>query len=316
MRFDLLLISMMTLAAAGTFWYRSTETICPAPLSYHIGTISPEFNLSKEQVRQYLADAETVWEKNAGRELFKRTDKGTVTVNFVFDERQAFADSQQSQKSDLDKKRAETEALMDTIDDERKKYDDSSQEYKEAVSAYEKKLNAYNEKVNGYNDQGGAPSDVYAQLEKEKQALNRESDTLNHTADNLNELAQKINELSQKSSELIDVYNKEVAVYNDEFGFAREFTQGDYQNNVINIYKFSTDNEVRKVLAHELGHALGIDHVEGESSVMYYLLENTSSFPELSKQDTKAYNLVCGDGTKFQDRLRADIRELLATFNT
>lgn len=314
MRFDLLVVSVMTLAAAGTYWYRSTENICPVPLTYHVGEIAPEFNLSKEQVEAYLRDAEVVWEQAAGRELFQSTEAGSLAVNFLFDERQALAESQLSQKSALDGERDKTEELLDTIDEERKKYEAEDKEYQEKMAAYERKLTAYNEKVNRYNDQGGAPSEVYAELEREKATLNRESSGLNATADKLNELARTINELNDKSSQFIDEYNKQVLVYNEEFGFSREFTQGDYQDDVINIYKFSTENELRTVLAHEFGHALGVDHVEGRSSVMYYLLENTSSFPTLSPEDTAAFATTCGDGSSLEARVRAEIRAVLVSF--
>ena len=314
MRFDLLVVSVMTLAAAGTYWYRSTENICPVPLMYHVGEIAPEFNLSREQVEAYLKDAEAVWEQAAGRELFQSTDAGALTINFLFDERQALAESQLSQKAALDGERNKTEELIRRIDDERKEYESQTNEYQEKMAAYERKLTAYNEKVNRYNDQGGAPSAVYDELEREKTALNRESNELNATADTLNELARTINELNDRSSQFTDEYNKQVAVYNEDFGFSREFTQGDYQDKVINIYKFSTENELRTVLAHEFGHALGVDHVEGRSSVMYYLLENTSSFPTLSPEDTAAFVTTCGDGSSVEARVRARIRATLARF--
>lgn len=314
MRFQFLALLCMTLAAAGTFWYRTTENICPIPLSYHIGVIAPEFNLSPEKARDYLTDAEKVWEKEIDRELFTYDENNGVAVNFIFDERQALAESQLIQKAELDKNKAENQELLATIDNLRKQYDADSKTYQEKVTAYETKLSAYNDKVNSYNDRGGAPSEVFAKLEKEKTALSRESGALNITSDKLNELAQKINELSQKSGEIVDVYNNEVKLYNDEFGFSREFTQGDYQDRVINIYKFSTDNEVRKVLAHELGHSLGIDHVEGDSSIMYYLLKDTISAPVLSSEDRAAFTALCGTGNEFSSKTRFAIRSFLTKF--
>lgn len=314
MRFQFLILLFMTIAAAGTFWYRTTENICPVPLTYHIGSIAPEFNLSPEKVKAYLADAEKVWEGEMGRELFNYDEKEGVAVNFVFDERQALAESQLSQKAELDKNKADNQELLATIESLRKQYDLDAKVYQEKVDAYEKKLSAYNDKVNGYNDRGGAPSEVFAKLEKEKAALSRESSSLNTTSDKLNELVKKINELSQKSGEIIDVYNSEVKLYNDEFGFSREFTQGDYKDRVINIYKFSTDNEVRKVLAHELGHSLGIDHVEGDSSIMYYLLKDTSSAPVLSSEDKAAFAILCGTGNELSFKIRFAIRSFLTNF--
>jgi cell division protein FtsB len=314
MRFQFLALLCMTLAGAGTFWYRTTQNICPVPLPYHIASIAPEFNLSKEKAKSYLVDAEKVWETETGRELFYYTEDKGVAVNFVFDERQAMAEAQQNQKSALDKQKTDNQSLFATIDDLRKQYETDSKSYQEKVSAYEKKLNAYNDKVNGYNDRGGAPSDVFASLEKEKAALSKESNSLNSTSDKLNELAKKINELSQKSGQLVDAYNSEVKQYNNEFGFSREFTQGDYQDKVINIYKFSTDNEVRKVLAHELGHALGLNHVDGDSSIMYYLLKDTSSAPTLSSEDRAAFVALCGTGNEFSFKARFVIRSFLAKF--
>jgi uncharacterized phage infection (PIP) family protein YhgE len=283
-------------------------------LPYHIASIAPEFNLSKEKAQSYLADAEKVWEGETGRQLFYYTEDKGVAVHFIFDDRQALAESQQNQKMLLDKQKADNQELFASIDSLRKQYEADSKTYQDKVSAYEKKLSAYNDKVNGYNDRGGAPSDVFASLEKEKNSLSKESNSLNSTSDKLNELAKKINELSQKSGQLVDSYNSEVKQYNDEFGFSREFTQGDYQDGVINIYKFSTDNEVRKVLAHELGHSLGLDHVEGDSSIMYYLLKDTSSAPALSSEDKAAFSALCGTGNEFSFKARFAIRSFLAKF--
>lgn len=314
MRFQFVVFLCMALAVAGTFWYRSTENICPVPLAYHIGSVAPEFNLSPEQVKVYLADAESVWEKETKQNLFYYTANKGVEVNFIFDERQAEAESQAHQKSVLDSKKSENDSLIATIDGLRADFDVRQQDHQKQMSAYESKLNAYNQKVNNYNDQGGAPDAVYKKLEAEKNALNRESDTLNKESDTLNELAKKINELSQKSGILIDEYNNLVLGYNKLFGFSREFTQGDYQNKVVNIYKFSNDNEVRKVLAHEFGHALGLDHVEGKSSIMYYLLEDTNSFPTLSEEDKEAFKLECQSNSPEQE-VRQRIRTLLEKIN-
>lgn len=313
MRFQFVVLLFMALAAAGTFWYRSTENICPVPLAYHIGSVASEFNLSPEQVRSYLTDAESVWEKEAKQNLFYYTPDKGIEVNFIFDERQEMAESQTHQKTTLDSKRSENDKLIATIDSLRADFNARQADHQKRTSAYESKLNAYNEKVNNYNDQGGAPNAVYKKLEAEKNALNRESDSLNKESDTLNELAKKINELSQKSSLLVDEYNALVSTYNKEFGFSREFTQGDYQNKVINIYKFSDDNEVRKVLAHEFGHALGVDHVEGKSSIMYYLLEDINSFPTLSKEDKAAFEIECisnGKGQEIRQRIRAILEKI------
>ena len=315
MRFSYLLTLTLILAGAGTFWYQRGAAICPVPLAYRVGTIDSHFNITKEGAIEQLAQAEKVWEENAGRELFYYDEDATLVVEFVFDERQASADSEVSQRQTLDSQKEENEATFRKIDELQREYETSTREYQEDVNAYEGRLNAYNQKVNQYNDQGGAPSDVYDELEREKEDLAEESRTLNDKATKLNEQAEKINELGDQGNRLVEAYNREVEVYNSEFGYSREFTQGDYQGDRINVYKFSDNTELQKVLIHEFGHALGIDHVEGESSVMYYLLGDMSAVPSLSREDKEAFLSVCGNGEGWQHKIRRQIRSVLTTFN-
>ncbi len=233
----------------------------------------------------------------------------------MFDERQASADSEISQRQTLDAQKEENEAVFKKIDELKGEHEVRTKEYQEKVDAYESRLNAYNQKVNQYNDQGGAPSSVYDELEAEKEDLAKESRTLNDAATELNELAEKINELGDQGNRLVEVYNREVEVYNSKFGYSREFTQGDYQGNRINVYKFSGNAELQKVLVHEFGHALGIGHVEDESSVMYYLLGDMSTAPILSSEDKEAFVSVCGNGSEWQHQVRQQIRSMLSIIN-
>ena len=311
MRFPFLVVLVLTLAGAGTFWYKSTAAICPAPLTYRVGQIDSHFDLDTEAAKQHLAKAEGVWEESAGRELFIYDEKSTFVVDFIFDERQAEADIETTEQKTLDTKKSENDGLVKTIEGLQKEYDSLSESYKKKVSSYEARLTSYNDRVNSYNDQGGAPGDVFSELERERVSLNSESTQLSKKADELTGLANKINELSERGNELVGQYNEEVVEYNKKFGYAREFTQGDYQGERINVYKFSDDAELLAVLTHEFGHALGLEHVEGESSVMYYLLKNTTDAPTLSKEDKDAFVAQCGSGEEWPHRIRAIIRTLL-----
>jgi len=308
-------VSLVTaLAIAGVFWYQETAAICPAPIAYHIGTLDPEFNLSLEQAKEHVAAAEAIWEAAAGRELFVYDESATLVVDFMFDERQALADSEVNQRAYLDIQKAENEKVFATVEELQREYKKLSATYQERVDSYEKELIDYNETVRSYNDQGGAPADEFARLEQQKRDLNEEEAALAKMSNELSALASKTNELGDRANQQVEAYNQQVVAYNKQFGFSREFTQGDYQDKRINIYKFSNENELRKVLAHELGHALGIDHVEEESSVMYYLLEDSQDTPVLSDDDKQALITVCGTGKEFSAHLRLGIRTVLAIF--
>lgn len=315
MRFSFLLALTMTLAGAGTFWYQRTATICPTPISYRVGEVDTHFNTSKEDIIAQLKKAEDVWEAYAGRDLFYYDENGTLPVNFVFDERQALADSEVTQRQSLDQQKQKNEELFEKISELQKEYEARTKTYQEEVSAYERTLNEYNDTVARYNDQGGAPSSEFQTLERKKNDLANTSDSLNKTADDLNKLAETINQLGDEANKLVEAYNQDVERYNDQYGYSREFTQGDFEGDRINIYKFSDEYELQLVLVHEFGHALGIDHVEGESSVMYYLLGDTSASPTLSQEDKDAFLIVCGEGSGISHTARQFIRAGLAAIN-
>lgn len=315
MRFPFLVALITSIALAGTVWYQNTATICPTPIAYKINQIDSHFNLSLEQAKAHVAAAEAIWETSAGRDLFYYDENADLMIDFVFDDRQAMADSEVMQKQQLDTKRDENDGLRKTIEELQKEYEEDAAAYERAVNAYERELTSYNNKVQSYNDQGGAPPEAFDELEAEKNALNRTSGELDATSDRLNEMASKINELGSNSNKLVDEYNREVETYNVQFGFSREFTQGDYFDGTISIYKFSDDRELVAVLTHELGHALGIGHVEGESSVMYYLLEDSNSAPVLSVKDMEAFSASCGTGESIEAQVRLKIRNALKALN-
>ena len=215
----------------------------------------------------------------------------------------------------MDKQSEQNEQVLSAVEKAQREYQALSRAYQTKSSQYESNLSKYNAEVNKYNDRGGAPSDVFAELDKKRLNLNAEAEALTKAANDLNELAKEINRLGEKGNQLVDSYNREVNQYNAEFGFEHEFTQGDYQSDgSIHVYKFSNDNELVRVLAHEFGHALGIEHVDGNSSVMYYLMEDTSNKPLLSTEDVLAYYEVCGVAESSGQKVRRIIREFLSKF--
>jgi hypothetical protein len=309
-----ILIGLFALSVPATIWYTQTAYECPVPLSYRLGDIDPSFSLSTEEALADIEAATQIWEQSAGRDLFVYDESADFTINFVFDERQETLNLEQIERQELDETRDQNEGLMEQVQSLQTQYDKLTQVYKSDVAQYEADLSEYNADVSTYNDRGGAPPDTFSELEAERKRLGKESESLSDTASQLNTLASEINRLSERGNQLISQYNKEVNQYNQTFGFSREFTQGDYQGDKINIYTFSDKDELISVLAHEFGHALGIDHVETNDSLMYYLVNETDPVTNLSADDTLAFLATCGSEETVGQKIRHTIRTLLNIF--
>ena len=267
------------------------------PLTYRLGELDVRFNLSPDEAKKHLADAEAVWETAAGQDLFVYDETSDFPVNFIFDDRQERTIAEEAKRAALDQK----ESTSATVASEYKKltteYENKKATFTADNTAYEAKLARFNKKVADYNEAGGAPPDEFATLKTEEKKLAAIGAELQNRTTTLAKLAADINEVSERGNALISQYNAGVADYNHAFGAPDEFTQGDYKGTTINIYKFSSPTELERVLAHEFGHALGVGHVEGTASIMYYLMEKQPETPVLSPEDTAALSAVCTQKT-------------------
>jgi len=309
-----MLALVLSVSLAGVQWYQTTKFICPAPIEYRLGTIGESFDVTPSEAKAAIAEAADLWEKKVDKDLFIYTEDADFTINFIFDERQEVANAQTNDRDRLDAIAEQNDAFRTQIAQLQNTYESNQATFAAKRDAYDVDLRAYNDRVRQVNDRGGAGRDAFALLEEERISLERISNSLQQEATSLNDLAQQLNNLSNEGNRLIDTYNQEVQAYNSEYGEAHEFTQGDYQGGEINVYKFSDNNELVAVLAHEFGHALGINHIEEPGALMYYLLDDELfDAPTLAASDIAAYQAVCED-QGIAGSIRSIIRQLISQF--
>ena len=295
---------MLTLILSGTYMYTMVEAVCKVPIEYRLGFMDNRFDLTEDEARLAISEAESLWEEATGRNLFTYDSEADFTVNFIFDERQQKAEAEVDFRERLDVVESVNSVIGETYAELVERYEVLDKEYKAKVAAYENRLAAYNTKVESYNATGGAPEKEFEALQAERTILDQEVDTVNSLGRQLNGLTKEINRVSEKGNQLIEQYNENVDTYNNKFGESHEFTQGDYKRDNINVYKFINEMELKLVLAHELGHALSLDHVEGETSILYQLLGGQPSKLKLTEEDIYEFERVCGRTTQsFIERL-------------
>lgn len=314
MRRQFFFLLIITLLASGAYFYFWYAPKCDTPITYRLGDFDVRFNISKDQAKEALLAAETVWEKPSDRNLFTYDENSNFPVDFLFDDRQERTLAEEAQREALDTKEAASAEISEQYTKLTTSYAELEEAYASRLSLYDKKLTNFNATVAKYNEAGGAPPAEYAQLEKTKRTLKQTETTLQAESKNLAAIASQINTLSDRGNRIIEQYNQNVQTYNKNFGHGGEFTQGDYKGKSITIYKFSDTTELTTVLAHEFGHALGISHVEGSSSIMYYLLEDQPKDLVTTSQDMDAFRAVCTLKTGFIGKIDQFIKTI-STYN-
>jgi hypothetical protein len=282
------------------------------PVYYRLGDVDSRFGLSQIDAKAILTEAERVWESAVDRNLFIYSESSDFAINFIYDERQQLASTEEEWRLRLDIQEKESQQIIETVKNIAADYEKLQVLYEEARLSYENKLSTYNQKVEDSNRSGGASPAVFGELQEEQRELSRTLNNLISQEKQLNSEAEKINELGEKGNQLIESYNAEVLQYNEVYGDLELYTQGDFQRDRINIYKFSDKIELTKVIVHEFGHSLGIGHVEGEESMMYYLMAEQPDEVLLSPEDKAAFAETCGDGTGFAYEARRIIRTALS----
>jgi hypothetical protein len=268
-----------------------TPKPCSKPVTFSLGAIDPKFNIARSTLLTNLDEVTSLWNA-AHPNILKRVDSGgDVVISFVYDERQRTTIRNERLKRAIDQQKSELNALKGAIEITQSTYDAKSANIQSKTTAYLARLKAYQANVDSWNERGGAPKEIYDGLKQEQLLLEVERLNLNNAIADLNALGQQIKNTSGKHNAVVADVNAKVETINKSTN--REFEEGVYDPNTqtITIYEFESPLSLKRVLAHELGHAIGIDHVGGKDSIMYAY--NDSPVFKLSEEDTQALAEIC-----------------------
>ena len=283
----------MLAVVAGYFLYPRTGP-CDTPLTYRIGTFDNSFNISRSDFLAAAQEAAAIWGKPVGRVLFAYSANGDLPINLIYDARQQTTVQNQVLNANIAQNSSVADSVKQQYSALEAQYASDQAAYAALLSTYNQNLDSYNAAVEYWNGRGGAPASEFATLSAQKNSLELERNNLNQASDNLNAEAAQINALIDKYNLIADHINTTVGVVNSTAG--KEFNEGQYISDSagarINIYEYSSKVKLVRVLAHEFGHALGLEHNNNPDSIMYAL--NQSSKETLSPDDLKELKARCG----------------------
>lgn len=270
---------------------------CRMPITYSIASIDSRFGLTQPKLLDDIARAEKIWELPINKQLFEYSPTGGLKISFIYDYRQKATDALRK--------------LGIVISDDRATYDVVKAKYNSLVASYNKERayvttlieryqadkSVLEKDVKYWNDRGGALKREYDALERRRTELNNQVLLINQVNDSLNASVDIINSTVVVLNKLIAELNLQVDAYNTVGGSeGKEFNEGEYISNTsgvaINIYQFNDENKLIRVLAHEFGHALGLEHLDNPKAIMYRLNEGTNE--KLTADDIAALKEKCG----------------------
>lgn len=269
---------------------------CSQPITYSLGTFDPKFGITQDQFLDDVNQAAQIWDAAVNKDLYRYSPNGKLKINLVYDYRQEATDKLKSLGLTIDDTQGSYQSLKAKYDSLTAEYKQKKQNLEIEIASYTQQRQSYEQTVNYWNRQGGAPRNVVDQLNQQRNQLNSESGQINQDNQNLNSLVDNINGLANILNRLGAELNLNVATYNS-VGTSRgpEFEEGLYKNDSsgreVDIYEFTDQNQLVRVLAHELGHALGLEHNSNPMSIMYYLNQSKNTKPTID--DIAALKQVC-----------------------
>jgi hypothetical protein len=266
---------------------------CTQPLAYSVRTIDSQFDISSSEVQRALADAERIWEEGTGRDLLIYQKEDGLPIDLIYDERQQKTEKRQDLENNLtslgvDKTKAETEKRVE-------EYELAKARYESLLTKYQAAANSFNTAVAKVNNKGGASEGEYKDLQSAKKNLEEQFSVLEKQRGVVNSLVSTVGKKVEESNVAVEKYNQAVENFNTVYGTGEEaFDQGLYTGDAITVYQYDDYNHLVLVLAHELGHALGIDHLPDNKALMHYLMEEQDiTNIQLTQSDVEAIEAVC-----------------------
>jgi hypothetical protein len=261
---------------------------------YRIGTIDPRFSLSENEAQTLVYEAAKVWEQPLGHQFFFYNPNAVFTINFIYDQRQQYTTEKLKAEEHLEVEEHNTQVASSSFNEQKSQLETEFSRHHAESAALQVRVDQHKLNIEALNGRGGAsPSEIQA-MQSESDQINRDIAAFNQISTSLEAKQINLQHQAQAAQSQVDFYNQQTKIFNNNFT-GHPFETGVYKGDAINIYNYDNKDNLRFILAHELGHALGLKHNNDPQSLMY---------PTLEKQDMAHFKLTQSDIDLLYGRVR------------